>query len=75
MINTTFPPHKIPPQIIRHRYWSSTLFLFVEAMEYSPSADINMQVIVFQHMITEEELEDRGLRFEATHGEGGEFCR
>lgn len=59
---------------MRHCYLLSSLFICVEAMENSPSANINMQVIDFQHMITEKELEDRVLRFAATHGEGGESC-
>jgi len=70
MINTTFPPHKIPRQNFanRHCYCLLFLFIFTEAMDNSSSVNINVQIINFQHMITEEQLEDRVLRFAATQG-------
>lgn len=41
-------------------------------MENSLFAKINVHVIDFQYMNTEEKLKDSVLRFAATHGEGGE---
>lgn len=46
--NTIFPACRIPPQIIVHRYWLASLFIFVEVTEKSPSVTINIQVIDFQ---------------------------